>query len=102
MFLYLVSELTIHNITHLLSSLCLYCIFHLSASGCTYTWNTYAQQNAPGLTQQVSISTLAICQSTCIATTGCLSIDFNSQANTCWFGFTANPALTANTASTHY
>jgi hypothetical protein len=74
------------------------------SAGCSYSWATYTGFNAPGLVQQGAPNTYnqGSCQTACIATPSCNSIDFNSQDLTCWFGTAINPSRVANAPVTHY
>ena len=71
---------------------------------CTPTVTKFTGQNAPGLTQKGLAATYneSACIALCIATPGCLSVDYNNQDLTCFFGFTANPSLQPNGPVDHF
>ena len=76
----------------------------LTILGCTYNWTPFYGVNAPGLTQQGSANsyTQASCQQACINSPTCLSIDFNTQDVTCFFGTSANPQTVPNAPVNHF
>jgi hypothetical protein len=76
----------------------------IAGSGCQVTASLQVGVNTPGLTQQGSASsfTEATCLANCKASTTCMVVDYNTLDKTCWFGTTANPATTPNSAVDHY
>lgn len=81
------------------------CVGFISAS-CTFTatWTPIPNAHALGLTLQPSLSGAGAtaCQAACFANPTCMSIDYNFQDMSCWFGNTSNPPTTVIANITHY
>ena len=62
------------------------------ANSCTYSWTaSYATSGSYAMVEQTASPAydLDTCQKACLSTLACLSVDFNNNSNSCWFGFGA-------------
>ena len=50
-------------------------------SGCTTTWNPTANSNVFGGSISSGVTTLAACETACLAMTGCTGVDLDSNPN---------------------
>ena len=75
----------------------------MSVNGCS-AWTPYLDQNVVGMTEQTTGNpyTDSSCKDACISNTTCLSIDFDTRSNKCFFGFTANPTKGGAQGINHY
>lgn len=72
--------------------------------GSTGSWRVQYYYNAPGLSQQgaANVYNESSCRAACEQIFNCLSIDYNNQDKTCWFGYSANPQTVPNQPVNHW